>query len=94
MFWNKIGSFVVRSLNYGYMVRELSSTQKQGIITCILKEVKSKFSLGNWRPILLNVINKIGSGCIASRIKTVLNKIISNDQTGFISVRYIGKIID
>lgn len=92
MFWNKIGSFVVRSLNYGYKVGELSSTQKQGIITCIPKEGKSKFSLGNWRPIsLLNVIYKIGSGCIASRIKTVLNKIISNDQTGFISGRYIGE---
>lgn len=94
IFWNKIGSFVVRSLNYGYKVGELSSTQKQGIITYIPKEGKSKFSLGNWRPIsLLNVIYKIGSGCIASRIKTVLNKIISNDQTGFISGRYIGENI-
>lgn len=26
LFWNKIGPFVVRSLNYGYKVGELSST--------------------------------------------------------------------
>jgi hypothetical protein len=53
-------------LNYGYESGELSSTQKQGIITCIPKEGKSKYQLSNWRPIsLLNVIYKIGSGCIA-----------------------------
>ena len=92
VFWKKIGYFVVRSLNYGFDQRELSPTQKQGIITSIPKEGKSKFSLSNWRPIsLLNVTYKIGSGCLARRIKTVLNKIISNDQTGFIPGRYIGE---
>ena len=92
VFWKKIGYFVVRSLNYGFDQRELSPTQKQGIITSIPKEGKSKFSLSNWRPIsLLNVTYKIGSGCLATRIKTVLNKIISNDQTGFIPGRYIGE---
>ena len=33
-FWNDIGIFVVNSLNYGYEVGELSSTQKEDIITC------------------------------------------------------------
>lgn len=46
----------------------------------------------NWRPItLLNVIYKIASGCIAERLKTVLSKLISSDQTGFIKGRYIGE---
>ena len=31
------------------------------------------------------------SGCIAERLKTVLTKLISSDQTGFISGRYIGE---
>ena len=35
MSWKNIGYFVIRSLNYGYDTGELSSTQKQGIITCI-----------------------------------------------------------
>ena len=75
VFWNKIGHFVVRSLNFGYNMEELSITQRQGIITCIPKEGKSKFYLKNWRPItLLNVAYKIGSGCIAQRIKNLFDK--------------------
>ena len=72
----------------------LSATQKQGVITCILKDGKCKFYLKNWRPISpLNVVYKIGSGCIhvAGRIKKVLHKIIISDQTGFMPGRYIGK---
>ena len=92
VFWRNLGHFVVRSLNYGYEIGEFSSTQKQGIITCIPKEGKSKFHLSNWRPIsLLNIIYKIGSGCIANRLKQVLTKIVSSDQTGFIPGRYIGE---
>ena len=34
---------------------------------------------------------KIASGCIAERIKNVLSKLISVDQTGFINGRYIGE---
>ena len=46
----------------------------------------------NWRQItLLNLVYKLASGCIAERIKLVLNKLISNDQTGFLSGRYIGE---
>ena len=43
VFWNKIGHFMVRSLNFGYNMGELSVTQKQGIISCIPKESKSKY---------------------------------------------------
>lgn len=57
-----------------------------------LEEGKSKFHLSNWRPIsLLNVIYKIGLGCIAQRIKHILPKIISADQTAFIPGKYIGE---
>lgn len=81
MFWNNLGYFIIRSLNWDYEIGELSSTQKQGIITCVPKEGKSKFNIANWRPItLLNTVYKIGSGCIARRIKNTLNKIISSDQ--------------
>ena len=45
----------------------------------------------NWRPIsLLNVVYKIGSTCIANRLKRVLPSLISEDQTGFMANRYIG----
>ena len=37
IFWRQLSSFVIRSLNYGYLIGELSATQKQGVITCIPK---------------------------------------------------------
>jgi hypothetical protein len=50
--------------------------KKQGLITCLPKEGKPKHLLKNWRPIsLLNVDYKIGSACIAQRLKTVLKKV-------------------
>ena len=46
----------------------------------------------NWRHItLLNTVYKIASGCIANRIKQVLDKLINTDQTGFIEGRFIGE---
>lgn len=90
-FWKQIGPFVVRALNEAYRDGELSTTQKEGVITCIPKEDKPKEFVKNWRPIsLLNVIYKIGSSCIANRIKAVLPKLVHEDQTGFIANRYMG----
>ena len=88
----QLGEFIVRSINYGYITGELSEYQKFGIITCLPKEDKPRQYLKNWRPItLLNTIYKIASGVIASRLKTVLNKLIKGDQTGFVPGRYIGE---
>jgi exonuclease III len=89
-FWKDLGYFVTRSLNYAYEKGELSSTQKQGVIICLPKQSKPKQFLKNWRPItLLNTVYKIGSGCIANRIKQMLPKVINEDQTGFIPGRNI-----
>ena len=91
-FWVDIGVFLVRSLNYGLRKGELSISQKQGVITCIPKGNKDKCYLKNWRPIsLLNVSYKIASASIANRLKGLLANLINEDQTGFISNRYIGE---
>lgn len=93
-FWIDIGYFIVRSINYSYNIKEMSNTQKLGIITCIPKPDKQKEYLKNWRPIsLLNCVYKIASGCIANRIKKTLDTLISKDQTGFIKGRFIGENI-
>lgn len=91
VFWKKLGPFVLRSLNEGFRNGELSVSQKEGIIICIPKPDKSKDKIKNWRPIsLLNIVYKIGSSSIANRIKPLLNKLIHENQTGFIKGRYIG----
>ena len=91
-FYNDIKTFIKRAINEGYREGKLSVTQKQGLITCLPKGDKPKQFLKNWRPItLLNVICKMASGCIAERIKSVLTKLISEDQTGFKNGRYIGE---
>ena len=92
-FWRQLGTFIIRSINLGYANGNLSVTQRQGIIVCIPKTDKPKHFIENWRPIsLLNIIYKIASGTIANRLKSVLNKLINKDQTGFLSGRYIGEI--
>ena len=89
LYWQYIGHFVVRSINYGFDNNELSVTQKQGIMTCIPKENKSRYQVNNYKPIsLLNCTYKLASGVIANRIKTTLSKLINIDQTGFIEGRY------
>ena len=90
-FWKDLGHMVVKSLNFGFNKGELSTTQKEGIITCIPKGGKSRKHIKNWRPIsLLNITYKIGSGCISNRLKTVLPSIIHRDQSGFIAGRFTG----
>ena len=94
VFWRQLGYFVLRAINFGYKKGELSITQRQGIIICIPKENKPKHFLKNWRPLtLLDIVYKMASGTIANRIKLVINKLISKDQTGFIKGRYIGENI-
>ena len=70
-------------------------------VTCIPKGDKPNQFIKNWRPITLLTYNfikcfyKIASGCknhcIAKRLKTAITKLISLDQTGFISGRNIGE---
>ena len=62
---------------------EMSSSQKQAVITLIEKKGKDRRFLENWRPIsLANVDAKIMSKVIAWRIKNVLPEIIHHNQTG------------
>lgn len=91
-FWSDLKFFIIRSFNQAYARGGLSVSQRQGVITCLPKEGKSKFYLKNWRPIsLLNVDYKICASTIAFRIKKVLPKIISDTQMGFMKGRYIGE---
>ena len=65
---------------------------RQCIITCLPKGNKTRQFLKNWRPIsLLSVVCKIASSALAARLRTVLQKIISKTQSGFMSNFFIGE---
>ena len=91
-FWKQLGGFLVRSLNSGYAKNLLSRSQRQGIITLIPKGNKSKEFLKNWRPIsLLNTTFKILSKVMANRMRMVIDKLIGQEQKGFMKGRFIGE---
>ena len=93
-FWNDISDMLVKALNYGYEMGQLSVTQRRGIIKLLPKKDAVPYYIKNWRPIsLLNCDYKIATKAIANRIKTVIPKIINYDQTGFIKGRFIGENI-
>ena len=73
---------------------ELTSSQRQAVISLIEKKDKDKRYIKNWRPIsLLNVDLKIASKALAARIKKVIGSVILYDQTAYVKGRYIGESI-
>ena len=93
-FRSEIGTFLVDSLNYAFFHGELSSSQKQAMITLIEKKDKDKRWIKNWRPIsLVNVDVKIGSKAIAKRLENVLPHIIHYDQNAFVKGRTIFDVV-
>jgi len=80
------------SFNEAFDKKEMSSSQKQAIITLIEKNGKDRNYLENWRPIsLINVDAKIASKVIAARINKILPEIIHANQSGYVKGRFIGE---
>ena len=70
--WPLISEPFIKFVNECFEKKELSSSQKQAVITLIEKKGKDRSLLQNWQPIsLLNVDTKIMSKVIASRLKNV-----------------------
>ena len=94
VFWGKLKFLVTRVLNYSCDTGKLPISLRQSIISCIPKGDKQRDLLKNWRPIsLLSVLYKVMSAALVNRTKKVLDKLISDSQTGFIKGRYIGESI-
>ena len=90
LFWLDAKKILVESFNESYSELKNYISQRQGIITCIPKEEKSKYSLKNWRLItLLNIDLKICSAAISNRLNPVLVNLISQTQKAFLRGRYI-----
>ena len=91
-FWNKIGSKLVDTINYGKREGQLSLSQRRGIITLIHKKGKPEDKLKNWRPIsLLNIDYKIMTKTLAKRLEKVVSHLVHPNQSGFIKGRFIGE---
>ena len=70
-FWPLVGKCLVECLNFAHRHGELSTSEKQAMITLIEKKDKDKRLLKNWHPIsLINVDVKIISKVMAMRLES------------------------
>ena len=91
-FWEQIKILLLRLMNFYRDNGHLNKSQLSGVITCIPKGGKVCNDLKNWRHITwLSSIYKFYSGILAERIKSILPKIIHQDQKVFINGRFIGE---
>ena len=91
-FWQKLKEPLYRSLMQGKRKGELSTSQRQAVIKLLGKKGRDKRLLRNWRPISqLNVDMKLLTKTLATKMKEVLPKLISPDQTAYVANRFIGE---
>ena len=92
-YFNTIKHLLLGYINYSFDTNNMSVSNKLGIITLIPKGDKDKQYLKNWRPLtLLSTYYKLVSGCIAERLKPVLNKLIGPEQKAYLPGRFIGEV--
>ena len=89
-FWPILGKYLEDFLNFAHEHGQLSSSQKQAMITLLEKKDRDRRFIKNWRPIsLMNVDIKIASKAIARRLETILPELIHHNQNGFIKGRSV-----
>ena len=78
------------ALTFAQEQGQLSTSQKQAMITLLEKKDIDRRFIKNWRPIsLINVDVKIASRAIARRLESILPELIHPNQNGFIKGRSI-----
>ena len=94
-FWPKLKIMVTNTFNEAFGSEELTYTQRQGIIILLHKgKDLPQDRLNNWRPIILtNTHYKILAKVMARRMGLVVNKLINEDQVGYLKGRNISNIL-
>ena len=82
---------VTHTFNEAFASEELTYTQRQRIIILLHKEEDlPRDRLNNWRPVTLtNTDYKILAKMMARHMETVVNKLINEDQAGYLKGRSI-----
>jgi hypothetical protein len=89
-FWDKIKFFLVDVLNKSQDEKLLTYSQRTSVLSLILRK-DDPLILENYRPIsLLNVDLKLLSYVLSQRLKKILPKIINENQTCYLQIRFIG----
>ena len=99
LFWNQLKRPLLDCINYSFQTGILSPSERIGIISLFHKgKDLSREDLDNWRPIsLTNTDYKIIAKILSIRLNTVIDKLIGNQQKGFMKGRqifHIHRIID
>ena len=99
VFWNDLKKPLIECINYSFHSGILSPSERIGIISLFHKGKElSRDNLDNWRPIsLTNSDYKIIAKILSIRLNRVLDKLIGNQQKGFMKGRqifHIHRIID
>ena len=90
-FWPKLRILVTDTFNEAFASEELTYTQRQGIIILLHKgKDLPRDRFYNWRPITLtNTDYKILAKVMARCMGLVVNKLIHEDQVGYLKGRNI-----
>jgi len=90
-FWKNIKTALLECIHENIEKGQMSTSQRQSVISLLEKEGKDKLYLKNWRPIsLINVDAKIFSKTLAVRLRKVLNNLIKPEQVAYVNDRFIG----
>ena len=91
-FWDHVKVPLLLSFKMAFLKKELSASQKQGVIKLIEKKYRDKRFIKNWRPIsFLNVDVNLISKVLSNRIKNLLPNWISGNQNAYLTNRFISE---
>ena len=94
-FWHDIKDALIECINYSFEKGELSSSQKEGMISLIYKgKGLNRGDISNWRPIsLTNSDYKLIAKILAMRLNTCIHTCIGPNQHAFIKGRVISNML-
>ena len=92
MFWDKLKDLLVSVFTEMYETGIMPNMYKQSVTILIPKKGKGLTKMDSMRPInMFKVVYKILTKALSRRLAIVIQKIINEDQTGFIKGRFIGE---